>query len=222
MSQTVAHFWVGRSQRFSPSLVVIDRPVEMEASISKVENIDIELFDQNGNSHTTASLEYPRNSVGYISLEPFLLSLPVEQGMQFGHMIVRSESAAKCMVRWNGESMKEFSTSPRVVKPREPVFFPLYINDSFDHILLLVNPTSETVNYTVRLFAGQRSPEITLEIPPMASSAFSIAHEFWTKIRDLNASGALQSYVRVSINQTGSLAVHLLESSSDSRLRLVS
>jgi len=89
------------------------------------------------------------------------------------------------------------------------LFAPLSLGVGLDYVVALVNRSEEVGIVKIRLFAGNRTPECFVEVPPQGARLVSLAAEFGT-VSGAEVGEILPSYIRVSTKGDAVFGVQVL------------
>lgn len=213
-----SHFWVASSGCFSSMLMIVAEDCETGSSDkgSPKAGVSLEIFDVDGLPVQKLEVEYPREEVGVIELEPFLTSLKMRGGLAHGHLVVRSETGLRHVCRQRMGDQSELVPSSRLRRGREMSFLPLLLGAQREHLLVLLNGSDSDAQINLRLMYGTRSPEWTVDVPSNGSRIVALEHELLVSFDDSSwRKGVAQGYLRVSPRGNGIVGVSLIERVSD-------
>lgn len=204
-----SHFWVASSPSLSSTLFVV--PGDIEVSEGRSLTV-LELYDVDGVKVNSVEVEFPSAEVGVVEIEPFVTGLKVQAGIAHGHLAVTSLAGSRHVVRQAMKGQVSIFSDPTVIRSRESCFAPLTLSSRREHIVALVNASSEEAELTLRLFYGSRSPEWSVVVPGHGSKLISLEEDLLYTVDDrVWEKSQLQSYIRVTSKGTAQIVCQVLE-----------
>ncbi len=173
---------------------------------------ECDLFDLEGVFIQSFKVEFPESDVGVIELEPFISPLKLVLGFPQGHLVVKSRSDTRHLVRQAIGQSAEVVTPPRVISGREMAFVPLVLGPRRNHIVVIVNTLSEAAQVNIRLMYGERSPEWSVDIPASGCRAIPLELELLSGFDDTSwQRGVVQGYLRLSPRGNSAVSCQVVE-----------
>jgi len=195
-SERASHFWVAGPPFFSSTIMVASGAADGIAGTVKA---SCELFDVDGTPVQQFQVEFPGREVGIIETEPFMSGLKMQAGIAQGHLVVRSRSGTTHICRQQLGEHVGIISAPRAILNREMGCMPLILGNRREHLVVLLNSSSEGGSAVVRLLYGTRSPEWTVQIPGNGCRVISLEHELLSTFDDSSwQRGVVQGYLRIS------------------------
>jgi len=207
LSQRIDHFWIGSQPYFNPYLIVFPQEDGFEPS-----ETHLDLFDPDGELFNAAKIIVDTPRVQCISLEPFLSACKVESGMKHCHLRASSSAGTEVFCRLHAQAQTTLLGKAQFLNETLPGFFPLTIEEGVTNMLALMNTEDAIGTLKLRLYVGNRNPEVSISLAPNGMSLIHLEHEFKEVVEGLGQkTGRLatyQGYVRIA--SKSSVAVQML------------
>lgn len=221
LQSVVSHFWISTFPFFETVLMVVPAlqaagPDNGLALVPAPACAALELFDADGNCITESSVEFPAGEVGILELEPLMAMCKLESGLKHGQLVVRSAAGTRHMCRIHCPGGASLLGEPAVVTAKRGGFFPTRLCEEISALLCMVNRGEVEAKTRVRLFCGNRTPEINCVIPPFGSRVVSVPAEF-AEVSRVPADTQLQAYLRVSVSSGVAVGIQLIEHAKTGR-----
>jgi hypothetical protein len=190
------HFWIGSVPYFNPYLIVFPQEQDFEPSETL-----IDFFDCDGEPFNSAKIIVDTPKVQCISLEPFLSGCKTESGMKHCHLRSTSSLGTEVFCRLHSHLQTTLLGHAQSLNETLPGFFPLTLEEGVTNLLAIMNVEEQVASLKLRLYVGNRNPEITVSIAPNGSALVHLENEFKDVIEALAQKSTRQSsyqgYVRI-------------------------
>ena len=204
----IDHFWLGSQPYFSPYLIVFPQEQGFVPSQTKIDFFDIE-----GELFNSAKVLVDSPQVQCIALEPFLSACKVESGIKHCHLRTETESdGVEVFCRLHSASNSFVVGKANVLNETLPGFFPIVLEEGVTNLMALMNTDEQPGIVKVRLYIGNRNPEITVSLPASGLKLLYLEEEFKEAIEGISQKSPTaipqQGYIRIMAKAP--IAVQLL------------
>ena len=199
------HYWISSSPFFETTLFC-----------SHVGDGQAQVFlrDPDGAGLNEVTLSFLPGSVSILELEPLMAGCKLESGLKHAHLEFRGPASSTVLLRLHtGEGASVVSELLRIQEGRG--FFPFQIGGVRSNFLVLVNLFEGEAQVRARFICANRSPEVTWNLPPLATRIIDLGREFGSYL-DLQPGQTAQAYVRLGTKAGTPLGYQVLERASGS------
>lgn len=144
--------------------------------------ITLSLFDCDGALLQEVEVPFREGPHGVtldsIPLAPLLGACKFEGGMKHGRVQIRSARPFQSTVRLNGFSESLPVPCPQKISRDLSAFVPVSFRQSQSSVIIVTNCNEAVGNLRCRLFWGNRSPEVTWNIPGFGARCFHVEQVF--------------------------------------------
>lgn len=157
----------------------------------------IEIHDSEGQLINEVELGTNSERLSVLELDPLLAACRIESGLKHCQLTVHAPQGIEVCTRLQSHNSCAFASALRYFSIDEPALIPVQIAADRKTLIVITNPVAEAAHVRCRLYAGQRSPELTLVVPPFGARAVSINVEF-PEIFEAVGARSVAAYVRVT------------------------
>jgi hypothetical protein len=202
LSSTVSKsLWIPGTPLGEASLIVV--------SNSPRETLSLRLFDSDGAVANTLNLELSKFPA-VVSLEMLVAGVKRDSGFRHGQMQIQHSSTASVTVHMHSNASAVALPPTTELAPGANFFMPVSFGANKTPLLTLVNGGENEAVVKLRLFCGNRMPELMVSIPPRGSRVVALGTEF-SEYTAFSADKEVHGYVRLHLKSEGSVGVSFLE-----------
>ena len=201
------HLWVGSSQLFQTSLFFVPGP--RDPSISS--ELRLNVFDCDGVLANKLDIAFPLGKVGIVETEALLESCKAEGGFPHAHVVVETAAPYRVISRITTNDSAAILGRPQQLSASQGGFFPVTLGEERKSLLTLVNSGDSESIVRIRLFVGNRVPEVFCTIPARGSRILGVEGEFDNFIDRKKLPEDEQAYLRLTTRSDSSVYCNLIE-----------
>ena len=193
--------WIPGAPLGEASLIVV--------SNAERENLSLKLFDSDGAVANTLTVELAKFPA-VVSLEMLVAGIKRDSGFKHGQVQVQHSSSAVVTVHMHSNASAVTLPSPTELIPGANFFMPVSFGANKTPLLTLTNGGEQEAVIKLRLFCGNRMPELMVSIPPHGSRVVALGTEF-SEYTAFSADKEVHGYVRLHMKSDGAVGVGFLE-----------
>lgn len=206
-----SHFWVSADDSFATTLFFLSPDFAVPPKHS------ITVYDALGGKINEIRVEFPANQVGILDVDSFLGDCRYLQGLRQAHIHISSPAGVVHKVEIKGKHSSYSISDEQLVDKKHAACFPLTLSQSSANLLALTNFGKPDALIRLRLFTGNRAPDLEIKVPENGCLSCLIEKEF-EEFLEFPESGQIQAYLRIVTNSSSSLQTRLLEKENRSRV----
>ena len=206
MDQTtsIEHFWVGANPYFNPYLIVCPDSSMIPSEVS------LDFFDVDGELFNSARVTIASDKVQCVALEPFLSGCKVESGVKHCHVRATTPSSeTRLFCRLHSQASTNVTSHAQLLNENVPGFFPITLEEGSSNLVALMNTSDQETTLKLRLYAGNRSPELLFTLAPHATKLLHVESLF-EEVATIAQGKTTQGYLRLFSKSSASVGVQIL------------
>lgn len=193
--------WIPGAPLGEASLVVV--------SNSERESLALKLFDSDGVLANTLTVELTKFPA-VVSLDMLVAGVKLDSGFKHGQLKVQYNSTAAVTVHMHSNASAVNLPPQAELAPGVNFFMPVSFGANKTPLLTLVNGGEQEAVVKLRLFCGNRMPELMVSIPQRGSRIIALGTEF-SEYTAFSADKEVHGYVRLHMKSEGAVGVNFLE-----------
>lgn len=202
LSSTVTQsLWMPGTPIGEASLVVV--------SSSQKESLSIKLFDSDGEVANELVCELSKFPA-IVSLEMLMAGVKMDSGFKHGRLEVQHSPSAELHLHLHSNPSATILPVPTALMPGSNFFMPVSFGAGKTPLLTFVNSRNEEAVVKLRLFCGNRMPELMVSVPAAGSRVVALGTEF-SEYTAFSADKEVHGYVRLHLKTDGAVGVGFLE-----------